>query len=554
MPPERRARPGALSCLACRSKHLKCNGEQPVCHRCAKSATTCVFVPSRRGINLIENSRRNKEAIALSPSVSSTIELDFPVAETSGFDLIESSRRRQDLINSNVAAESHTTSSAVTDHLILLYYQQIHPPHPFILPQKLYLKSPEILPSHLQAAMRLMASHLTGDSVRYEEAAREAIQRETIEDGFKVQSLVLLALASFARSEKDQGIEAIQQAADLAVRIGDNPMALGDPSCALRLESWRRTCAELQSVSALARLFISCPTKFVFPDGLNVPSQCITYNECHVTTQKTFGEMQNRTFMDEELDWPSFGYEIEAAGILSAVLKTSLHETLPSTVDSIDASINNFLLSVPEDGRMVNGDEMGIDEKMFSALMVIHLATISLHLPRSELVHIRSIATVCRTSQVDVAMLKPKAHRVAALKAANAISRLLIARGTNLMLSPCFACGITLCFAVQLPAYLQEQNATTRALLKEYLRLSLNVLRVMSKVWPIAKLVRSQIAQVAREVLIASSRNDLRPVVSMPTLMNSEAELPGDDQWLQDIMTSSMDCFTENFAFETETF
>ncbi|KAI9875328.1 MAG: hypothetical protein M1823_007501, partial [Watsoniomyces obsoletus] len=42
------------------------------------------------------------------------------------------------------------------------------------------------------------------------------------ENGFKVQSLLLLTLASYARFERDQGNRALTAAIDLALRIGLN--------------------------------------------------------------------------------------------------------------------------------------------------------------------------------------------------------------------------------------------------------------------------------------------------------------------------------------------
>ena len=43
------AKPSALACLACRRKHLKCDGATPICGRCRKTQTECYYTPSRRG-------------------------------------------------------------------------------------------------------------------------------------------------------------------------------------------------------------------------------------------------------------------------------------------------------------------------------------------------------------------------------------------------------------------------------------------------------------------------------------------------------------------------
>lgn len=43
--------PSLLACLLCRHKHLKCDGQTPVCGRCQVTGSECLYTPSRRGYN-----------------------------------------------------------------------------------------------------------------------------------------------------------------------------------------------------------------------------------------------------------------------------------------------------------------------------------------------------------------------------------------------------------------------------------------------------------------------------------------------------------------------
>lgn len=67
------------ACIACRTKHLKCDGKMP-CSRCATSglsAISCTYVRSRRGY---KGPRRNPKRVPEEPSKSHSA--SWPVALT----------------------------------------------------------------------------------------------------------------------------------------------------------------------------------------------------------------------------------------------------------------------------------------------------------------------------------------------------------------------------------------------------------------------------------------------------------------------------------------
>jgi hypothetical protein len=47
-PPVNRQNRVSRACLSCRSRKIKCNGQQPQCSNCSESATSCVYASSRK--------------------------------------------------------------------------------------------------------------------------------------------------------------------------------------------------------------------------------------------------------------------------------------------------------------------------------------------------------------------------------------------------------------------------------------------------------------------------------------------------------------------------
>jgi Fungal Zn(2)-Cys(6) binuclear cluster domain/Fungal specific transcription factor domain len=71
-----RSQPSLLACLACRSKHLKCDAQLPVCGRCTKTRQRCFYRESQRGLKRgarNDNSKSvERETAGAQPSSSSS--------------------------------------------------------------------------------------------------------------------------------------------------------------------------------------------------------------------------------------------------------------------------------------------------------------------------------------------------------------------------------------------------------------------------------------------------------------------------------------------------
>ena len=129
--------------------------------------------------------------------------------------------------------------------LIDIFYKHFHPAHPFVISKKLYLSRPTLLPDYVKAVMRFVAGHYVSNAnmKALRNAASAVLSEKVPEDGFKVQGLLLFAIASFARYEQSQGGHALELAIQLAIRIGLNRYNFaynqGQNNFTIQ-ESWRR--------------------------------------------------------------------------------------------------------------------------------------------------------------------------------------------------------------------------------------------------------------------------------------------------------------------------
>ncbi|KEF52666.1 uncharacterized protein A1O9_11083 [Exophiala aquamarina CBS 119918] len=437
-----------------------------------------------------------------------------------------------------------------TEYPIDVYYRYIHPAHPFLLPRRLFLQNRSIFPDHLKNAMCFIASHhlANGSSEVYEMKSNFIFDPTIPDDGFKVQSLILVTLVSYARFERDKGTRALTTAIDLALRLGLNSsdFAIGQDS--VFQESWRRTWWELYTITGLISLIAGLNLRLSQPPQMKLPTHCEEYETGQGFHVKTVQDMQQRFTEETNFKWSSFAYRIEAMRILSNVLELAMSPQ--PQADAVNASISSFLLSLPEEKREGMKDDGETDEVMSCALMIVHLASICLHLPRSSLAGIRGFKTVCGNDRGKVVAEESKVHHRAALRSAKALSDLITSRTTLRTLSPCFSCAIAFAAAVQLAECLLNKSPQAQ-ILKEYVQLELSALNVLGETWPIALVVRSQLAQFSREVLgyrIQPPATEENCQEAMSSQMASDPTI-SDEPWLQDLISEDLDFSADGFLF-----
>jgi hypothetical protein len=235
-PAQRRTR-NSLSCAQCRYKHLRCDGQKPVCSRCVTDTKTCVYPPSRRRGN-----PKSKQA-PLSPV---TVVDESSLASSSGRQTSTTSSTSSITTSGDIEGSSNPDSQYLS-----LYYTSFHAAHPCTLPLsalKTRLTDPRIQPL-LQVICYVgsIFDSSTASSELWSQRARNAISKvrsKVIPDPFDVQAVLLYSIAIYWCNETEPGVELLHDVISMAVALGMNKKAFaqdyGEGNSVLE-ESWRRT-------------------------------------------------------------------------------------------------------------------------------------------------------------------------------------------------------------------------------------------------------------------------------------------------------------------------
>jgi hypothetical protein len=257
--------------------------------------------------------------------------------------------------------------------------------------------------------------------------------------------------------------------------------------------------------------------------------------------------MRSRVPLEDNFSWSSFAYKVEAARILNTVFESDFQDgSLNDTqVQSLNASITGFILALPDDKLTPITEDGVVDEVLSCALMIINLAGICLHFPRSSLAGRRSLKTVCgndRQGKID--SHDERFHRGLALKHANGLSRLISSRDSLRTLTPCFSCAIAFAAAVHLAAVLPRDRSEN--LHKEHIEMELSALKTVGLIWPIGRVVKAQLAQYAREVLSRPHALD-----STGPDFQSTGNIPlGNEPWFDELTSQYLDAPSNGFLFD----
>jgi hypothetical protein len=394
------------------------------------------------------------------------------------------------------------------DPLVDAFYTCFYPAHPFVVPPQYYVRDPSAVPNHLQNVLRFVGSHFVPGacpgSLRF--AALATISDSVPDDGPKVQSLLLLSMALFARFEQAQGAEALQTAINLALRLGMNHKVFGSFNSQgndVIEESWRRTWWNLYTVDGLVSAIDGLGWVSILrdvPTDVPLPCECVDYLECRPRlSNKSSFDMQNRVFAEDNHPWSSFAYEVEAVRIMHNILQSRTVDQRfnDADVEALDASLSGFQFSLPLSKRDLAERDGKIDEVLFAAQMIVHWGIILLHRPRSSLTSLGNpYETVCSNGDLATAPVLSRAtHTSKAIRAANEISKMTSMRVPLSVHTPCFTCAISKAAMVQLPAYTLETSLAAASAIKERLQLAVSALTTMGEVWPMAKCLRFRVPQ-----------------------------------------------------------
>lgn len=294
----------SLACLPCRSRHMKCSAEKPICSRCVSDSLPCTYARSRRGhrrskrqgeTSAPHNHHHYQQQATPLPAIH-TPQIPSPTSSASGIgtgrDSGTSSNSTTLTIPSSLRSENIQDPSAIDEDLIGLYYTYFHTAHPCVLPRwalfQHYAANPEPFAPVL-LVMQYVGS-LFDPAVSSEPLKVMAVNllplgpRPTGDHWtpHQVQAVLLFSIALYWCDEIEKGVQAleasIQAALELQMHLVPFATEHGYDDPVLE-ESWRRTWWQIYVTDAhIAGSTHTFPTK-ISSVGVNAVLPC--EEECY---------------------------------------------------------------------------------------------------------------------------------------------------------------------------------------------------------------------------------------------------------------------------------
>ncbi|KAL6230092.1 hypothetical protein BDW75DRAFT_79307 [Aspergillus navahoensis] len=533
------SRPSSVACLPCRHRHVKCDAVMPACTRCRATSTECQYVRSRRGLR---NHGRKSSPKALDEAVFSIgadtlpdwldtgclSDLSIDATQTALLQPHDGSILQGFSIDDTLGLSEAdlVTPQVAYDPMIQLYYENFHPSHPLMVPRKaLGTSLCFLIPSQLLSVMRYIGAHYYPDpslKQAFRQAAFNASLDKSVEGGFKVQALLLLAITDHSHCHEQSAHRLIQTAVDLALEIGLNRRQYASEHSyghAVLEESWRRTYWELYVVDGLLAAMQDQSLFRLYHQPANVQLPCgEKMYKCDnvIPSGQTLEDLQNNWTLGQ--DFPTFAYRISAMQKLGAVLglDRSLEDSVESRIETIDAHIVSSLMVLPP----LHGesyDSSCHDEMIFQAQMILYLALIYLHHPRSGMrfasfhakpptacTRVELLARSTGQSHCDSEISPSQTldlHSHKLLRAADLLSGLATLPSAIHRRTPFFTCALAMCFIVHTAALLVVVGSEKEEAVRARIQLSIGGLKVLGRTWPLSESVRQQMVDMYQEVV-----------------------------------------------------
>ncbi|KAJ5623843.1 hypothetical protein N7510_000152 [Penicillium lagena] len=560
-----RATRSSLACLPCRSRHLKCDGKRPCCSRCAEVGKQCQYAQSRRGgldrAALAE--RRKRLAAAAHTMVIEELSPQYPIDLQLGQGLeLPSQGIETDASNghrlldgiSTGDATSGTSSPLATqilphnllnDALINSYFENFHTFHPFLPPQKhlmrLYQdqsKQNTLMP--LIAIIRLVGYLYNARqwSASLKDYAESCFSQVPPTDPIMVQCRLLYSVALFWYDYKIEGKSQMDQATRLAIDLQMNrqefstTQGAGDP---ILQECWRRTWWSLYIVDAYYA-GTQGTMNFQVVDiesTVDLPCEEKEYQSGDIPEPKTIQDWENREFAPDNLEFSSFAYLIGAvrctAFAISTAPKIAIKEDSMHVIQTADSILNGWLLLLPKSRKQVMSKTGEINELMFQAHLLIHVATIGLHRPFSDLKFnpVEDISSCAREPPPD----NPtpdliNVHAVRVLRSVEAQIRLLALPVRQFHHTPFVTCMISEGTLALLSACNFLLKGKDMMIARNQIRMTIGCLKELGEVWPRTARNMREIQTIAHHVLglVSKAPSDSAKSSEVPPLSTGEGQ------------------------------
>ena len=395
--------------------------------------------------------------------------------------------------------------------LIDLYYSNFHGAHPILPPARALPRLPPFSPC-LDATIKFIGSHFDENISTSTRAiaARAAFRVAEPNSYQKVQALLLYSIVLHARNGRNEAMEWLDTAIDIALELGLNNKefsSLNGGNDPIMKECLRRTWWELYIVDGMMAALhqkMDFRTSSV-PTDVGLPCDELTYLQGDFIPQpQTISQLQNRVFVDDETDFPSFCYRIEAIQLLGRVMAVGGDASgKEDQVEGIDLALAGWSYHLPPAKREVLTNDGTIDEMLFQAFMIVNCAAIYLHLPRSHLMaaHAPNAGMACAERlTLSYPASTPHTHAVKTIEAANKLSSLASLQVPTEKHTPFFICSLVLDSIVQLSAC-SIKACLCLEVHRDGITLAIGVLKSLGQTWPISQPALQQVKAVARMVL-----------------------------------------------------
>ncbi|CVL06814.1 related to C6 transcription factor [Fusarium mangiferae] len=524
----------SLACLECRTKHVKCDAKQPRCSRCTAYDKACQYTASRRGgldrAALTERRRRlAKNADAQLDHIVSEISvavsnegITLGDESVTGADCLEGFQQTSLPVPTPVLENRETPNFShgglADDSLVKSYYANFHHLHPFAPPYKHLVQLSQASAfnfSPLIASMRLIGhiydTHQWSESLS--SAAEAQLSQSKPSDAVQVQARLLYSIALFWYTFRAEAKEQMDAAIDVAVKLEMHKKefattwGFGD---SIMVECWRRTwwmlfIADASYAGTLGTM--NFKTLDVEPTA-ELPCEESDYESGTIPAPKTLQDFDSREFDSEDVVFSSFAYLIGAVRCAAQVIymspKCATKEDSEAIIQSADSAFDAWLLLLPKDKKPVLKADGTIDELMFQAHLLIHVATIGIHRPLSDLRFnpVEKVSSCAREPPADTP--KPNlinVHTTRILKSVNAQIQLLALPVRPFHHTPFTTCMVSEGTLALLSACTYMLKDQALAVARDQIRLTIGCLKAIGEVWPRTARNVKEIQTIARHVL-----------------------------------------------------
>ncbi|CZT01228.1 uncharacterized protein RAG0_08964 [Rhynchosporium agropyri] len=535
------------ACIACRSRHMKCDSVKPVCTRCQVYDKTCVYTKSRRGGSHKAPAIAEPKTLSQAQSQSPGSDGRTPNTDNDCVSKIswETTSNHRISVPVSLAISPVELKIKMNDvDLIATYYEFFNNAHPVVLPRnqlQARLRSNPASLEHLMPVMKYIGSVYLPDvpSEPYLAFAEKALSSSTLPaDGFSVQALILFALARHCSDEYGVAEKYIDRAIDIALALGMNQLdfalTTGEGDVVLQ-ESWRRTWWFLFTLDGLfATISHYCTHRLQYTSmNVDLPYEDVEYESGFISMPHTFAQYDAREFLEQEITFSSLTYLLDSIRILShsMTIIRSPHEPGDKAVTAADAKLVNWQMYLPPCKKEMVRLDGSVDETMFLAHLIVKTEFLLLHRPTSHLPYSalekRSICTPTTslsTSRQSKSIAQSLTmHTARAIEALEASITSFALPGSNIKHSPLATCALALAVMAQVSAcgwykgYRRWGDVGLSMMVdigrdsekayvegRDRVRLGLGALRAGMKIWGLANRSVGEVIGVARELLLGN--------------------------------------------------